>query len=308
MTSDMSRAGTEQHARSERGVVLISVLAVTAVIAAIAWQMVSRQSLVVASASGASFTLQAQEYLIGAEQYARQLLAEDWQDEASRLFDSEDEDWATTRAPFEIPGGEIEIRVWDMQSKFNLNAADTQPDAFQALLTHFQMPADIASEWADWIDEDAESRTPGAEDMELLLQMPALRSANALAADASEIRFLPTMLDAYNDEFGELLVALPTINLELNINTVEATLLEALGFEPAVAEAIVSGERNYENVEDVDLLEAGEGSAYFVTTSRFFAVQAQVAINDRRARMESHLYRSPQDGTVHLVGRNFESA
>ncbi len=298
----------QQHSRRELGVVLISVLAITAVIAAIAWQMVSRQSLVVASASVASFALQSQEYLIGAEQYARQLIFEDWQDEASRLFDSEQEAWAATRAPFEIPGGTIEMRVWDMQSKFNINAADTQPEAFQALLTSFQIPADIASEWADWIDEDQESRSPGAEDMEMLLQVPALRSANALAADASEIRFLPAMLDAYDDEFAELLVALPSINLELNINTVEAELLEALGFESAVAEAIVSGDRNYENIEDVDMLEAGEGSAYFVTTSRFFAVQAQVEIGDSRARMESHLYRDPEDGTIRLIGRNFESA
>ncbi len=297
----------QPHSRNDLGVVLISVLAITAVIAAIAWQMVSRQSVVLASASGASFALQSQEYLIGAEQYARQLLAEDWQDETSRLFDSEAEDWATTRIPFEIPGGTIEIRVWDMQSKFNLNAADTQPEAFQALLTHFQMPVEIASEWGDWIDEDQASRTPGAEDMELLLQVPALRSANTLAADVSEIRFLPAMQGTYNDEFGKLLVALPSINLEININTVEAALLEALGFQPAVAEGIVSGERNYQRIEDVDLLEAGEGSTYFVTTSRFFAVWAQVEIGDSRARMESYLYRSPQDGTMHLIGRNFES-
>ena len=303
----MADQSPRQCCKNERGVVLISVLAVTAVIAAIAWQMVSRQNLVVASASGANFTLQSQEYLIAAEQYARQLIVEDWQDEASRLFDSEKEAWAATRAPFEIPGGTIEMRVWDMQSKFNINAADTQPEAFQALLNSFQIPTGIASEWADWIDEDQESRTPGGEDMELLLQVPALRSANALAADASEVRFLPAMLDAYNAEFAELLVALPSINLELNINTVEAELLEALGFESAVAEAIVSGDRSYENIEDVDMLEAGEGSAYFVTTSRFFAVWAQVEIDSSRARMESYLYRNPKDGNVRLIGRNFES-
>ena len=292
----------------ERGVVLISVLAVTAVIAAIAWQMVSRQSLVVMSASGASFTVQAQEYLIGAEQYARQLLFEDWEDEASRAFDSEDEDWAEPRAPFEIPGGSIEIRLWDLQSKFNLNAAQTQPEVFEALLTNHKMPVEIAAEWADWIDEDQESGTPGAEDMELLLHDPAMRSANALAADPSEIRFLPTMLDAYNAEFGELFITLPSINLQININTVEPELLEALGFEPAVAEGITSGERNFASIDEVNLLEAGEGSDYFVTTSSFFAVRAEVEIGGNRARLESHLYRNPEDGAVSLIGRNFESA
>ena len=292
----------------QQGVVLISVLAVTAVIASIAWQMVSRQSMVVMSAGSAGFAIQSQEYLIGVEQYVRQLLVEDWQDEASRLFDSEAEDWAATRAPFDIPNGAIEMRVWDMQSKFNVNAAQTQPQAFQSMLESLQMPVEIASEWADWVDEDQESGTPGAEDMELLLQVPALRSANAQAAHESEVRFLPAMFDTYNDEFGDLLVALPSINLQLNINTVQSELLQALGFEPAVADAITSGEREYKSVDDVNLLEAGEGSEYFVTTSSFFAVWAEVEIDQKRARLESFLYRSPDDGSVHLLGRNLESA
>ena len=291
----------------QAGVVLISVLAVTAIIAAIAWQMVSRQSLVVASAGSAGFAIQSQEYLIGVEQYVRQLLFEDWEDEETRLFDSETEDWAATRPPFEVPGGSIAMRVWDMQSRFNLNAVDTRPEVFQTLLINHKMPAEIGTEWLDWIDEDDELREHGAEDMELLLLAPALRSPNALAAHESELRFLPAMFDAYNEDFEALLVALPTTTLKINVNTVTPELLVALGHEPAIAEAITEGEREYESVDDVNLLEAGEGSDYFVVTSDYFAVWAEVEIGNQRARLESYLYRHPEKGSVHLLGRNLES-
>ena len=291
----------------QAGVVLISVLAVTAVIAAIAWQMVSRQTLVVAGMSSASFGLQSQEYLLGAEQYAKQLLVEDWQDEDTRVFDSEIEDWAATRPPFSIPGGSIEMRVWDLQSRFNLNALESQEAAFQTILNTHKIPVEVASEWLDWIDEDIESRTPGAEDMELLLHEPALRSANAPAAHASEIRMLPSMMEVSYAEIESLIVALPSTTLEININTAEAELLEALGVSRANAESITSGERKFTNLDEVTELGAGEGSAFFVVASSFFAVWAEIVIGEHRARMESWLYRSPDDGSVHLLGRNLES-
>ena len=294
------------HTR-QRGVVLISVLAVTAVLAAIAWQMVSRQSLVVASMSSASFGLQSQEYLLGAEQYAKQLLVEDWQDEDSRAFDSAAEDWAVTRPPFQIPGGTMEMRVWDLQSRFNLNAMESQEAAFQSLLDTHKIPVAVTSEWLDWIDEDLESRTPGAEDMELLLHEPALRSPNTLAAHASEIRMLPSMIEVPYEEVEPLIVALPSTTLEININTIEPELLEALGISSAVADSITSDDRKYTNLDEVTELEAGQGSGYFVVTSSYFGVWAEIEIGGNRARIESWLYRNPNDGSVHLLGRDLES-
>lgn len=291
----------------QKGVVLISVLAVTAMIAAIAWQMVSRQSVVVAGMSSASFSLQAQEYLIGAEQYAKQLLVEDWQDEDSRAFDSEVEDWAAERPPFRIPGGTIEMRVWDLQSRFNLNAMESQQTSFQTILNAHKIPLAVTSEWLDWIDEDLESRMPGAEDLELLLHEPAFRSANALATHASELRMLPSMIDVRYADIEPLIIALPTTSLEININTVEPELLEALGISSAIAKSIASAERRFTSLDEVAELEAGQGSDFFVVTSKYFGVWAEVEIGEKRARMESWLHRNPDDGSVHLLGRNLES-
>lgn len=201
------------------------------------------------------------------------------------------------------------MRIWDMQSKFNLNAGETQAQAFEAMLASHDIPLEAALEWYDWIDEDMESREPGAEDTELLLQVPALRSANSLSVHRSELRSLPAMFDV-TDEFSEfeaLFVTLPSINLQLNINTVSPELLEALGFEPAVAEAITSGDREYTSLEDVDMIEAGEGTEFFVVTSNYFAVWAELRMGEQRARIESYLYRHPDDGRVYLLGRNLEA-
>ena len=290
------------------GVVLISVLAVTAVLAAIAWQMVSRQSLLVSGASSASFRTQAFEYLVGGEHYVRQLLVEDWQDEGSRVFDSEDEDWGVTRPPFQVPGGSMEMRVWDLQSRFNLNAAQAHEATLRLILQAHKIPEAVIPEWLDWIDADDQTRAPGAEDMELLLRSPAIRSANQLAAHRTEFQMLPTMADTPFSEVGPLLIALPTDELAININTAGSELLKALGVPQSLADTLTSGERKFTSIDEVGELEVGQGATYFVVTSNYFAVWGEVEIGERRARMESRLYRSPSDGSVHLIGRNLESA
>ena len=293
--------------RKTSGVVLISVLAVTAVLAAIAWQMVSRQSLLVSGVSSSSFRTQAYEYLLGGEHYARQLLVEDWQDEGSRVFDSEDEDWAVTRPPFQIPGGSMEMRVWDLQSRFNLNAAEAHEATLRLIVQAHKIPEAVIPEWLDWIDADDQAREPGAEDMQLLLRSPAIRSANQFAAHRTEFQMLPTMADTPFSEVETLLIALPTEQLAININTVGPELLNALGVPQSLAETLTSGERKFTNIDDVGELEVGQGATYFVVTSNYFAVWGEVEIAGRRARMESRLYRSPSDGSVHLIGRNLES-
>ncbi len=291
----------------DRGVVLISILTVTAVIAAIAWQMMSRQALLVEGMGAAKFALQAREYLLGAEQYARQLLVQDWQDTESRSFDSEAESWAATNPPFPVPGGTINMRVEDLQSRFNLNAVATHPEHFQSILGFLKIPSGVASEWLDWTDEDLESGTPGAEDPELLLQVPPLRSANAPAVHKTELRIMPSMNDAHSyDELEPLVVALPSATLAININTVGSKLLQALGVEPSVAEFFTAGKREITHLEEVTAFEAGGADTLFVVTSSYFSLWAEVAIGGQRARIESWLYRNPNDGSVQLIARSLE--
>ena len=304
----MAKGTSSVLVRKSAGVVLISVLAVTAVLAAIAWQMVSRQSLLISGAISASFRTQAYEYLLGGEHYARQLLVEDWQDEQSRAYDSEDEDWAVARPPFQIPGGGMKMRVWDLQSKFNLNAAEAHEAVLRLILRAHKIPEAVASEWLDWIDEDDQTRLSGAEDMELLLGNPGIRSANQLATHRTELRVLPSMAGIPFEEIEPLLVALPTAELGININTAGPELLNLLGVPQSLAETLTSGERKFTNIDALNELETGQGTAHFVVKSSYFAVWGEVEIEGRRARMESRLYRSPKDGSVHLIGRNLESA
>ena len=298
----------ESKGLQQRGVVLISVLAVTAVLAAIAWQMVARQSLVLSGASAASFRIQAEQYLLGAEHYARQLLVEDWRNEASRAFDSEDEKWSAARPPFQIPGGTMKLRIFDLQARFNINAIEAYESEFRTLLNTHKIPESAIVQWLDWIDEDSEPRGPGTEDMELLLQEPALRSADQIAGHVSELRYMPAMRDTPLAEIEHLLVALPTTDLSININTVGPELLEALGLSQSLADTLTAGERKFHSLDEINELDAGEGSGYFGVTSNYFAVWGEVEIAGKRARIESRLYRKPDDGSVHLLGRNFESA
>ena len=63
---------------SPRGVVLLSMLLILALLSALGYQMVSRHSLVVAQARYTFTHDQTLSYALGGEAFARQILYEDW--------------------------------------------------------------------------------------------------------------------------------------------------------------------------------------------------------------------------------------
>ena len=107
--------------RLNRGVVLLSVLLIVALLSAVAYQLLARHSLTVAQARYSFSGDQSLAYALGAETLARQVLFEDWSQSGPGV-DNLLETWAQPLAPFEIENGLLEVQVRDMHSCFNLNS------------------------------------------------------------------------------------------------------------------------------------------------------------------------------------------
>lgn len=113
--------------RRIRGVALISVLLVAAILAAIVHRVTAQHSLNLAHSQNSVGYDQALAYALGGEALARQMLYEDFRDDlkedTGKVIDSLDEPWAQAVPPLDMDGvGYIEIQAKDLNSCFNLNA------------------------------------------------------------------------------------------------------------------------------------------------------------------------------------------
>ena len=108
--------------RRQRGIALITVLLVFALVAVIATEMLHRSQLNLRSVGGLVESRQAYYYALAGEAYARQLLARDIV-ERNSTTDTLIEPWAQTKdqQPFPIDNGKLQIEIYDLQGRFNLN-------------------------------------------------------------------------------------------------------------------------------------------------------------------------------------------
>lgn len=304
-----------RHPSSTRGVALVSVLLIVAVTTALAYEIANRHAFGVAVSRQVLSGSQAREYALGGEQYARQLLYADWEDEKTRSKDTLLEDWSSTTEAFEVDDGGIEMRIVDLSSRFNLNSvsgAEGPQNAarLRRLFTQLGLDANYVDAWIDWIDPDQEVQPYGAEDADYLLRDPPHRAANQPAVDMSELR-LAVPFES-RDEYDRLqphVTVLPVDRLTININTVTEAVLASLApnFPAADAQLLVEQVRDYDDVEGVIASHAplGESAAALRVGSRFFEVQVRAHHGETRSELTSVLHRNPESGELTLLSRNF---
>lgn len=302
-----------------RGVVLLTVLLVLALLSAIAWQLMGKHSLVIAQSRFTFTGDQSLEYALGAETFARQILFEEW----SRTGPGKDtllEVWAQPVAPFEVDNGFLEVQVRDMHSCFNLNslAHDNWRDNLErlrTLLRNREVPEQIADAWRDWVDADQEIEGFGAEDGEYLLADTPYRTANRQAAHVSELRLMRDIEPDHVAALEDAVCVLPTTELKVNVNTASAAVLAAMSptlSEPAM-QAFTEAERDYDDVQEVvsefpDLAAAVDA---LTVSSEYFQVNVRAQVDDGQTELSSVLRRDRTSGVMTLVsrdfGRNFQS-
>jgi len=294
-------------------VVLLSVLLVLALLSAVAWQLMGRQSLVIAQARFTFTGDQSLEYALGAEAFARQVLFEEWS-RGGASKDTLEEPWARTTPPFEVDNGFIEVQLTDMHRCFNLNslaggAWQQNLERLKTLLRNRNVPEALAEAWRDWVDADQDITGFGAEDGEYLLENPPYRTANQPAAHVSEFRLLRGIEQDYLEALEGLLCVLPTSELEINVNTAEAAVLASLSPELSEVQmqALTEALRDYDNLDAVTTQFPDLATAVDVlsVTSEYFRVDVRATVDDGKTELSSLLRRDPGNGAVELVSRNF---
>jgi general secretion pathway protein K len=300
--------------RQQQGVALISVLLIVALVSALLYHLVSQHSLAIARTQQSVGTAQSLQYVLGAEAYARQLLAQNFEQRDGRLADHLGEDWAQPMAPFELEEGRLELEITDLQGLFNLNAlagmdaAASHPRLLR-LLGVLGLDPRIADLWKDWVDADDLTTGFGAEDGQYLLLEPPYRASNRLAGSASELRLL---FEAEQEQLNMLLphvVALPTTTLRVNVNTATAETLHAIApqLAPERAAALMQMPRAYEDVASAiaEIPELSGAQDVLSVTSAFFQISAMAEVGGMRIELVSIVHRDPDDGSIRLISRDF---
>lgn len=297
-------------AHQSRGVALITVLLVFALVAVIATEMLRRSQLSLRSVGNLIETRQAYYYALGGEAYARQLLAKDVIDGRDAI-DTLSEPWAQTQEqqPFEIEDGNMKIEINDLQGRFNLNsvvldALGAQPnpagvDQFKRLLTALQLNPNYAYEWLDWIDRDQTRSANGAEDADYT----GYRTAAHPEADISALHLLHSMQPQDYAKLAPHVTVLPlygSANL-INVNTADAEVLRSISTKLSEAQAaqIIAKQKTGGYINVVD---AGLTDDVATVKSGFFEVVVTVNYANRWQRVRTVLQRTKNtSGQVEII-------
>lgn len=298
----------------QRGVALITVLLVVALVTVICAALLLRQQLAIRSTGNQLLVRQAQYYAEGGELLAQALLR---RDQEQGVVDNLAEPWANPKLQFPLDeGGELRLRIEDLAGRFNLNSLAISGEEgelaalrFRRLLQQLQLSLAYADRLQDWLDTDQEaSGSSGAEDDQYLLLDPPYRTGTGRIADASELRLLLGMTEADYRRLAPFVAALPS-QTELNINTASAQVLACLGEGiPASALQAAIEERGRGGYTDVGRF-VQQLSAYGVSAqglgigSQYFRVTTEVLLGERRQVLTSYLQRG-NDKHVRLMARD----
>jgi len=254
----MKKALNTPSCHKQKGVALIVVLLIVAIITVIAVEMSSRLQLNVARTLNLKANNQAYWYALGAEQFAKKSLIT-----LNTLTPGNtnlSQPWAET---FEYPveGGSIKAQLIDMQACFNLNAINSGESAnatdstnsmnlstasnsanpttakigpspsqksFQLLLESYindsLVVETIRDSLIDWIDKDSIPNNYGAEDADYESLVNPYLAANSPLGHASEIRLINGIdqllaMGGFQD-LRKAICVLPESKLAVNVNTI----------------------------------------------------------------------------------------
>ncbi len=312
----------------QRGVALVSVLLIVAILLAVVSRLMANHNLVINQHQNTFEQNQALHYALGAETLARQALYEDHQISGQEV-DHLGEIWAQSTMPFELDeGGYLEAQLRDLNGCFNLNALagasvregdgeareqDTGDSlvSFRRLLDNAGVNSDLAYAWKDWIDGDLEITRSGAEDSEYLVQQPPFRTPNQRVLHLSEIYLMPYVEREQLDPVVPFLCLLPEEGLQINVNTANAPTLAALHEEVtlAMAEALVATERAYTSVDEFiqqnEDFRPVQQAGVLSVESQYFLLHAQAQVGGSTVTLQSLLQRDVGTGFVTVLQRDF---
>lgn len=323
----------------QRGVALITVLLVVAIVVVLAMEMSGRLQLNLQRAQNIKDNNQAQWYALSAEEFARISIEKLMETEKEKIH--LEQPWAE-EFTFPLDGGGLTANLVDMQSCFNLNAlakassdsannSQLKPtpvmEAFHRMLSavEFAEPIDnytidtVRDSLADWLDADDRMREYGAEDAEYSGREFPYLAANGLMASQSELRVIHGVSAQWINELWPLVCVIPKSDaLKVNVNTLsekQAPLLAGLlgvtrqqandiiGRRPGDGWDSVEDFTNEPVVQNANLTE--EQIEWLTITTEYFILHTKTRYNNATFALSSLFYVQQSNATAHVIRREF---
>ena len=308
----------------QKGLALISVLLIFAIVAVLAGAMIERQSLDIQRSGNLQALQQARAYSTGIEYAVRSGLQLDF--ENNKEVDHLLEEWAKEHT-YPLSPGTAQIQIFDAQARFNLNglhptASDktVQLQRFKNLLAELGLDEAIAINTAKFIDKDSQ-----VDDDYLSAEVP-YRASYQIFKHPSEL-LLVELVDAKSYRMlTPYITALP-VSATLNVNTASNIVLSSLSSTWSIAEAdkvaAARGDEGFKKVDDfwglpevlpLTKKDSDEDEknpkevwdkADFSVNSEYFEVFAKVDLADRTATVEMLLYRNAETGKMRTYYRDY---
>ncbi len=320
----------------QRGVALIVVLLIVAMVAIIATNINSRNQLSVRRTLNLTQYDQAFWYAISAEELTKKVLKQDLDDADGTVHLQQY--WAQADVVFPAEHGEIGGTISDMRSCFNLNALSIESKGnengqpklplpavqYKGLLVALGMDEFSAERLThtlkDYIDDDSTASPFGAEDADYESRNVPYRAANTLMSHRSELR---AVLGYTQDIYLKLLPYICVIPGDdrqlLNVNTlkVEQAALMAGMFDNKIsvgeAESIINQRPGdgFEKIEDfwgssslTSMQPEADLKTTFVVDSNYFLLEAGAKVDNATFRLESVMKRG-SDNKLDILTRQY---
>ncbi|QKE63712.1 type II secretion system minor pseudopilin GspK [Aquipseudomonas campi] len=297
----------------QRGVALITVLLVVALVSVVCTGLVLRQQLAIRSTGNQLLVRQAQYYAEGGELLAKAILQRDLREGDPRQpLDHLGEPWANPKLSFPLDeGGELRLRIVDLSGRFNLNSLANGSaialERLRLLLQQLQIPVEYAERLQDWLDQDQENLGGnGAEDAQYLLLQPPYRTGPGLIREVSELRLLLGMKEAEYRRLLPFVCALP-VEARLNVNTASAQVLASLNANASASalDGVVAMQQRggYRDLAGFAQQLGMQDTAGLDIGSQYFQVISEASLGERRQVLVSYLQRG-NDGRVRVLARD----
>lgn len=309
----------------ERGVALLTVLLLVAVMATLAAGVLDEIRFSIRRTANAEAVGQARWYALGAEQLARAQVAR------LAATGAVSGAWNGRVVRFPVEGGAVQARINDGGACFNLNSVVAGPpeglqrsDAgvarFVALAGVLGIgereAAMLAAALVDFIDADPLREAGGAEDEAYAGAGQGYLTAGTLLAEPSELRAVRGFTPAVYARLRPYVCALPTATpAAIDINTLtadQAPLLAMLAAKPmslAAARALIAARPSggWASVGDFlglpAVVDAGVDADALTVSPRWFRLETEVTFGDAEAVSSALLIN--EGGRVRLAARRW---
>ncbi len=298
---------------SERGIALITVMLVLAVVTVALVSMSSNRQMDIRRTETQLRSNQAWEYIHGLEAWAENQLRADFADNKN---DSPTDLWSKPLSSRKIPEGSLKADIIELQGRINLNnllvdgeASDDDVQRLKRLLSNLDIKPELVDAMLDWIDADMEIRYPnGAEDETYTKLTQPYRSANR---PFSDVRELLRVQGVTQKDYEKLLphVYVADGYEPINVNTASAVVFRSMAdnIKKDQAESLfrASG-KPFQKVEEFLKDEAMAGISvdkkHLTVISNHFLLSGQIDMGKNGLTFQSRLKRD-KDGVVTMVRR-----